>query len=379
MKKIVLLILAAVVAVGHAECPLSFPGVDAATVGVYIAPIGHAEGKTIEYQADKLLLPASTLKAVTVAAAMKMYPPSYRWATSMLYSGQLDSDGTFHGDLLIKGSGDPTLGSRHFPGQPDFIAQLDSALTATGIRKIDGSISLAPAYPDQGAVTSWELEDLDTTDGAGFFRLNWGDNLSGKRPMANPAEALLQQLNAKYGTAPRTLVVAPTDVLFTHLSPSLAEVSRSLMHRSDNMFAEATLRLLTPAEPRKAALTTERSLLPQLASAKIADGSGLSRHDAISPRQMAAVLTAMASNTDYLSTFARVGSEGTVRSFMKGVPGRQNFILKSGSMTGVVCYCGYRLDPETRTPTHVIVVMVNQTYSPTETRQSIARLLSEIK
>ncbi len=52
------------------------------------------------------------------------------------------------------------------------------------------------------------------------------------------------------------------------------------------------------------------------------------------------------------------------------------FVLKSGSMGGVQCYAGYRIDPESRIPTHVIVVMVNNLVgSRTELRKAVETLL----
>ena len=53
-------------------------------------------------------------------------------------------------------------------------------------------------------------------------------------------------------------------------------------------------------------------------------------------------------------------------------------ILKSGSMTVVVCYCGYRLDPQTKAPTPVIAIMVNNAPDPTDVRRQISALLSTL-
>lgn len=428
------LILSAAVAFGN--CPLSLKGGDAASVGVYIAPINGHDGQSIVYQADKLMTPASVMKSVTIAAALSSKPGTYRWETRVLAVGKIDN-GTLDGNIIIEGSGDPTLGSTHFAKeQPDFIRLVSEAAARHGITSVTGAVTTAAEWPDAGPVPSWELEDIPGVDGAGFYRVNWSDNvfnlmipslqatpaipglnvkwnkkaagltawrnpgsnnvtvtgqlgpkqkraslrLSMPYPAAALTEALSKALNARKGE-PGLSAKTDTTVLLTYLSPELKDVCRSLMIRSDNQMAEATLRLLAPGRSRSNALAAERNALKgacALEYARLADGSGLSRHNAISPRQLGEILKAMSTNGDYIGAFARVGLDGTVRSLMKGVPGRENFILKSGSMTGVVCYCGYRLDPETKEPTHVIAIMVNNAPDSANTRAEISALLSKI-
>ena len=86
----------------------------------------------------------------------------------------------------------------------------------------------------------------------------------------------------------------------------------------------------------------------------------------------------MSSRKDYVNSFAKVGKDGTVKNFMKGLPGRENLALKSGSMTGVVAYAGYRIDPDSKEPTHVIAILVNNAPSSTKARNGIAEFLSTI-
>ncbi|MDE7335030.1 MAG: D-alanyl-D-alanine carboxypeptidase, partial [Muribaculaceae bacterium] len=115
-----------------------------------------------------------------------------------------------------------------------------------------------------------------------------------------------------------------------------------------------------------------------LAGARIADGSGLSRHNAISPRQLGQVLIACADNPDYVYSFARVGVDGTVRNMMRNVPGCECFVLKSGSMTGVICYVGYLLDRQSRKPTHAIAIMINNAPDTKAARAAISNFLSSL-
>lgn len=411
------------------QCPLEFKGNDAALIGVYIAPVRG--GVCLEYNADRQFLPASVMKVVTSAAAISRYGGEYRWTTDVKSVGRL-SGGVLSGNILVEGSGDPTLGSVQFKDTlPGFISSVRDAVRRAGITTVEGTVTTAAPWPDQGPVMTWELEDIPGVDGAGFYALNYMDNVftlsvpsmkatpaipglkvrnemggsggvrftrypgsneivvrgslgrkqkraSLRCSMPDPTLVLVSRLDSALECRNRRdlTVAADTAMILSYSSPLLRDVCRSLMVRSDNQMAEATLRLLAPRGSLAGALKAERDILTGLGvdmrNARLADGSGLSRHNCISPRQLGRILAVMAHNADYLGTFARVGLDGTVRNFMKKMPRRTEFILKSGSMTGVVCYAGYRLDPETKAPTHVLVAMVNNAPVASDARTAIA-------
>lgn len=386
MRKILFSVLCALLFAGTAlgQCPLRFDDSEQALIGIYIAPIDGDE-PLVDYNSRALFTPASVMKSVTTAAALSKYGGDHRWLTTVMAVGEV-REGVLHGDILVEPSGDPTLGSKQFAkDRESFIAAVVNGCHAAGFTEVNGHIKeIKGEWPDQGPVPSWELEDIDNIDGVGFYALNWRDNVSVLNPKELPARAALTELAQSLGAKGEEIVAQPdTIVVCRYYSPALREVARSLMVRSDNQMAEGTLRLMAPASTRAAAIKTERETLQALGAnllnVRIADGSGLSRHDAISPRQLGDILRVMAGNQDYVDSFARVGLDGTVKSFMKGVPGRENFLLKSGSMTGVMCYCGYRLDPERKVPTHVIVVLTNNAPSATSARAATASFLSSLK
>lgn len=406
---------------------------EGASSALLVAPLTPGSADSVDYQSRLLLTPASVMKTVTSAAVLHALGGDFRWTTTVTATGEI-INGVLQGNIIVTGSGDPTLDSRAFSQQqPNFVNEVKQAAAQLGITAVKGKVIAAPAWPEQGAVPTWELEDVACTDGAGFYRLNWRDNVCSievpslrisppgaavahwtktagplrfnrfegsdtlsivghydkrdPRPifscsMPNPPAALVatfsRELNAQGAVVPTT---GPVTTLLTHQSLPLREVVRSLMVRSDNQMAEAILRLLAPGGTRAKAIEEERRILRSLGvdltGVRIADGSGLSRHNAISPRLLVDVLRAMASNPDFVGAFARVGREGTVRSFMWGQPGREDFVLKSGSMTGVVCYCGYRLDPATRLPIQVLAVMTNNAPQHSATiRAAISRFLA---
>ncbi len=64
-----------------------------------------------ELNADKLFAPASVTKLYSVAAALDALGADFRFETAVFRRGEL-KEGTLHGDLILKASGDPTLGGR---------------------------------------------------------------------------------------------------------------------------------------------------------------------------------------------------------------------------------------------------------------------------
>ena len=99
------------------------------------------EGRTVySYDTDRLQSPASVLKTVATATALEILGEDYRYPTTLEYDGILEN-GTLEGNLYIKGSGDPSLGSSHFaPGQNKFLSTWIAALQKAGIKHITGSV-----------------------------------------------------------------------------------------------------------------------------------------------------------------------------------------------------------------------------------------------
>src|SRR5271165_4205415 len=59
--------------------------------------------------------PASNAKLFTTAAAFAVFSPESRFKTNVVARGTLDADGTLHGDIVIEGSGDPSISGRSWP------------------------------------------------------------------------------------------------------------------------------------------------------------------------------------------------------------------------------------------------------------------------
>jgi D-alanyl-D-alanine carboxypeptidase len=66
--------------------------------------------------ADKLFVPGSTTKLVTMGSALQLLGPDYRFRTRVYRTGDIGRDGTLRGDLVLVASGDTNLSGRIRPG-----------------------------------------------------------------------------------------------------------------------------------------------------------------------------------------------------------------------------------------------------------------------
>ena len=254
-----------------------------------------------------------------------------------------------------------------------------SHLEKMGVSYIGGNIVYDDkVLPDGGIVPYWEVDDIKYSYGVGLYPVNWMDNyFEGDYVMPSPPTYFRQQLievlsmNEINVEGDSLKFTAPTDttLVFTHLSEPFSEIMHSLMVRSDNLMAEGTLRALAPAEPRDTAISLLKDFWKErgvdLTETRILDGSGLSRANAVAPGQLGKMLTYMAKSDlakEYVDLFARVGKEGTVKSFLAKTRLDGRMALKTGSLSGVQCYAGYLLDKDTGLPTHTVVIMIDHFY-----------------
>jgi D-alanyl-D-alanine carboxypeptidase/D-alanyl-D-alanine-endopeptidase (penicillin-binding protein 4) len=121
--------------------------------------------------------PASTQKVITAAAALYFLGKDYRFKTPVLLQGSKDGI-VFRGDIVVKGSGDPSFGAQN--SEADSIKNaIVNAITKRGIKRISGAIKCDNSiYPYNHEVVPryWIYEDLGNYYGAGVFGLNWRAN-----------------------------------------------------------------------------------------------------------------------------------------------------------------------------------------------------------
>lgn len=124
------------------------------------------------------LATASTLKVITSATAFSVLGKDFKYQTTLAYSGKI-TDGVLQGDLIIIGSGDPTLASWRYEQTKENVV-LNSwvnAIKAAGIKKIEGSvIGDDSLFGTQSMPEGWIWQDMGNYYGAGTSALAWREN-----------------------------------------------------------------------------------------------------------------------------------------------------------------------------------------------------------
>ena len=116
-------------------------------------------GQTIfERNPRLLMMPASTMKVITLAVAAERLGWDARFTTRFETTAPIEN-GVLRGDLIVTGDGDPTIGERD--GAPSVLDEWAGRLAMLGITHIDGRlIGDDDVLPDQTLGTGWAWDDL---------------------------------------------------------------------------------------------------------------------------------------------------------------------------------------------------------------------------
>jgi D-alanyl-D-alanine carboxypeptidase, serine-type, PBP4 family len=236
------------------------------------------------------------------------------------------------------------------------------------------------AFPDSIYGYGWEWDDLSGSSGAPIDELLYNEGMTTTRQRIagsdtivktatrTPARTYLEALAS--ALAERGIVVgggvsdstadvtAPgTDTLFTVSSPPLRDILRLLMKPSQNQIAEILLRTLGlertgVGSADSGSVIVSRQLLAWGAERDgfiVYDGSGLSRHDLMSPETILRTLVAIQRDTAFSAFYAALpiaGVDGTLRSRMVHTPAAGNMHAKTGSLEFVRSLSGYVTDAD---------------------------------
>ena len=148
-----------------------------ASVGICVMRIDSAT-IVAGHAAEQSMITASTMKTVTSATALEVLGKDFTFGTQVYALGEIDRHGTLRGNLVVRGGGDPTLGSRYFADRSDFVDSVVAAVKHAGIRKINGRVEVdASLIPYPPVSPRWMVEDLSYDYGAGCFGLCFADNV----------------------------------------------------------------------------------------------------------------------------------------------------------------------------------------------------------
>lgn len=426
-----------------ADALTSDPTLSHASIGISI--INGNGDRLAGSNENKLMVPASVLKLITTGAAIHSFGPDFRFKTDIRHDGFIEN-GILHGNIYIRGNGDPTIGSK------DSIATDLNTLFATwkgfiqkkGIKKIEGHIIGDGRWLEgMSEEPTWLWNDIGTYYGSGVTGLMFYENMQSFS--VSPGEEIGTPVNIKpfypecpwmtfrydcttglKGTGDKlymyTSGLSPVAeirgtfgidrgkkrvdcsnkypeytcavyfynylkkngivcsdgcgdyklktewmeetssadsliLLGTTFSPSLERIVHETNHASNNLFAETLFRTLGKEMRQSSCYDSSylamndilKKLMPGNENGiKMQDGSGLSRQNHISADFMTGFLRSMMDSPHfdkYLSSLPFPGDSGTMSYNMKGYSEglRHRIRVKSGSMNGIRCYCGYIL------------------------------------
>jgi D-alanyl-D-alanine carboxypeptidase/D-alanyl-D-alanine-endopeptidase (penicillin-binding protein 4) len=106
--------------------------------------------------------PASNMKLFTSGAALQLLGPDFQFRTTVAIRGNVDPIGTLHGDVLVTGRGDPTIGSRFHDGDSTaIIKQWARDLKKAGVKTIGGNLIFNHGYfDDEWVHPTWPEDQL---------------------------------------------------------------------------------------------------------------------------------------------------------------------------------------------------------------------------
>jgi D-alanyl-D-alanine carboxypeptidase/D-alanyl-D-alanine-endopeptidase (penicillin-binding protein 4) len=312
---------------------------------------------------DTPRLPASVEKLYTTTTALLTFGPTATLSTTLLGSGSLSANGTWNGTLYLRGSGDPSFGSAGFDrslyGTGATVQQLVTNLQRSAhIRALKGRIVGDSTYLDglAGTIASRYAFNTDIEGSLSALPFNRGLLANGAQvvyPAAYAARQLSAALRSAHVRVPQHIAVSAGDtpadarVLAVVHSPTLARLIALTNTPSDNFFAETLTKDIgaqfgTGGSTAAGVAVIRREISTQFGlTPRFDDGSGLSRDDATSPRQVVSLLRQMADNQPFTQSLAVAAHTGTLAHEMVGTPAAGRCTGKTGTLIDVASLVGY--------------------------------------
>jgi serine-type D-Ala-D-Ala carboxypeptidase/endopeptidase (penicillin-binding protein 4) len=310
-------------------------------------------GRTIyASRPDTPRTPASVEKLYTTSTALTLYGPEGHLETRALGDVGVDPGGVLIGNLYLRGGGDPYFADRQ-------AAELaDRLVLDTGLREITGRVigdesafDSLRGPPSEGYRTSnWvgPLSALTFNRGRSGGRPYWQ-----KRPPLYAARAFERALKRRHvviGGAARTgRAQAGALPLAEQRSATMADIARLTNRPSDNFNAETLIKALgekfgAGGTTRAGAAVVRRTMTGFGLRPRVADGSGLSRSNRTTPRQVVRLLQHMAGDEAgpaFETSLAIAGRNGTLEHRMRRSVARDRCHAKTGTLNHVSALAGY--------------------------------------
>lgn len=298
-----------------------------------------ADSALYRYGERQTLRPASTMKLLTAITALDCLGADYPLRTSLYYQGAVNGR-TLEGDVFLVGGMDPMFDDSD-------MGIFVEAVCRMGVDTIRGRIV---------SDTSFKEENLL---GEGWC---WDDDNPPLTPLLVSrkdefASRFVSQLRDKglVVEAPCTSGVLPRDVLLISArSHRLKEVLVPMMKESDNLYAEALFfQIAASSGVRPAKAAHARQIIKRMVGKsgvsgvpyRVADGSGLSLYNYVTPELMVSMLRYAYQHRDIISylrpSLPVAGADGTLKKRMGDTCARGRVQAKTGTVAGISSLAGY--------------------------------------
>ena len=334
--------------------------------GTSVAVFDLTAKRTVyQLRPDVLRLPASNQKLVTSSAALAGWTSTYRFSTHLFIAAPgPDEDGVVHGDVYLRGLGDPTLStasfqSRYFGMKTSDVHDFVARLTTLGVTRITGRVVADDGYFDRArTVANWRPSMIAFCGPLSALTLNEGFGSNGRyvqRSLAVGGEQADEAASRR--RHPRDAHAGPRHRAQHRDACVHGALGRPEPHPGGDEQAERQLPRRGAAQGPRCRLRRGRhdrrrrrrrqTLPPGIGLTegfRIRDGSGLSYQDKLSARAILRVLGAMAKRSDF-SVFWRslavAGVDGTLRYRMRGTSAAGNVHAKTGTLNAASSLSGY--------------------------------------
>ncbi len=299
------------------------------------------------------LVPASNEKLAVTYTALAVLGPTYRIDTTVYGEGEL-IDGVWHGDLVLKGFGDPTLtrGDLH-----RLVAQLRDG----GVRRVTGRVLGDESFFDAMRVgplwkSSFYISESPPLSALTVDRASYRGIVSADPALAG-ASAFRDQLRRAgirvTGPAGTGRADGAAFPLATVRSVPMSVLVRWMNRESDNFMAELLLKQLGAVENQQGTTARGTAVVRRtlaavgvpLAGVRLVDGSGLSAYDRLTAGALVGILEAAWKDPGIRKPFVASlpvgGITGTLSDRLRTPPARGHVIAKTGTTNTASTLAGY--------------------------------------
>lgn len=291
------------------------------------------------YNERQMMRPASTMKVITAITALDRLGGSYQFKTDLCYTGKVEN-GTLTGDVYCVGHMDPRFNS------DDMNAFVES-LQKMGVDTIRGRLYADKSFKEATLLgEGWCWDD----DNPELSALPYGrkDKFMERFERELREAGIIVQAYSAVSAKPDSAYCICTRF------HTMDQILMKMMKESDNLYAESMFyQLAASTGDRPATAADGRKLVRRLidkiglkgSAYKIADGSGLSLYNYVSPELEVRMLRYARQNQNIylhlLPSLPKAGMDGTLRNRMSSTFTRGNVRAKTGSVTGVYSLAGY--------------------------------------